>query len=140
ALQHFSNSNAPEQQYAKRKKAHSDFYQAYFERVSLNMGESEFSKEATDQRIRLFAERHDPAMASLYFQFGRYLLISSSQPGGERADLQGLRNHRQDAPWDSKYTLDMSAEVNYWPAEVANLSELHEPLITMSRELAIPGQ
>lgn len=126
--------------YPARKKAHSDFYNHYFSRVSLDLGKSEFSQEPTDKRIRLFSTRHDPQMASLYFQFGRYLLISSSQPGGQPANLQGLWNHRQDPPWDSKYTLNINAEMNYWPAEITNLSELHEPLITMTKELAITGQ
>jgi alpha-L-fucosidase 2 len=135
AQEKFSNN-----QYAQRKQAHSNFYKQYFERVSLDLGKSEFSPEPTDERIRLFADRHDPELASLYFQFGRYLLISSSQPGGQPANLQGLWNHRQDPPWDSKYTLNINAEMNYWPAEVTNLSELHEPLITMTKELAVTGQ
>ncbi len=127
-------------QYAARKQVHSHFYQQYFNRVSLDLGKSAFANESTDQRIRLFATRHDLELAALYFQFGRYLLISSSQPGGQPANLQGLWNHRQDPPWDSKYTLNINAEMNYWPAEVTNLSELHEPLITMTKELAITGQ
>ncbi|HCS66416.1 MAG TPA: hypothetical protein DIW64_21410 [Cellvibrio sp.] len=128
------------QQYSARKAAHSNFYKQYFDRVTLNLGKGEFAHEPTDQRIRLFAGRHDPELASLYFQFGRYLLISSSQPGGQPANLQGLWNHRQDPPWDSKYTLNINAEMNYWPAEVTQLSELHEPLITMVKELAITGR
>lgn len=135
AKQQFAND-----QYAERKTAHSNFYQQYFDRVRLDLGESEFSEEPSDQRMRLFASRHDPELASLYFQFGRYLLISSSQPGGQPANLQGLWNHRQDPPWDSKYTLNINAEMNYWPAEITNLSELHEPLIHMTKELAITGQ
>ena len=135
AKQQFAND-----QYAARKTAHSNFYQQYFDRVRLDLGESEFSEEPSDQRIRLFASRHDPELASLYFQFGRYLLISSSQPGGQPANLQGLWNHRQDPPWDSKYTLNINAEMNYWPAEITNLSELHEPLINMTKDLAITGQ
>lgn len=135
ALTSFAGDN-----YSVRKKAHSDFYHHYFSRVSLDLGNSEFTQEPTDKRIRLFATRHDPQMASLYFQFGRYLLISSSQPGGQPANLQGLWNHRQDPPWDSKYTLNINAEMNYWPAEITNLSELHEPLITMTKELSVTGQ
>jgi alpha-L-fucosidase 2 len=135
AKQQFAND-----QYTARKTAHSNFYQKYFDRVTLNLGKSEFVQEPTDQRIRLFAGRHDPELASLYFQFGRYLLISSSQPRGQPANLQGLWNHRQDPPWDSKYTLNINAEMNYWPAEVTQLSELHEPLIRMTKELAITGQ
>ncbi|MCE3253861.1 MAG: glycoside hydrolase family 95 protein, partial [Cellvibrio sp.] len=135
AKQQFAND-----QYTARKTAHSNFYQKYFDRVTLNLGKSEFAQEPTDQRIHLFAGRHDPELTSLYFQFGRYLLISSSQPGGQPANLQGLWNHRQDPPWDSKYTLNINAEMNYWPAEVTQLSELHEPLIRMTKELAITGQ
>ncbi|MDZ4263545.1 MAG: glycoside hydrolase N-terminal domain-containing protein, partial [Pseudomonadota bacterium] len=127
-------------QYNARKTAHSDFYKHYFDRVTLSLGKGEFAHEPTDQRIRLFAGRHDPELASLYFQFGRYLLISSSQPGGQPANLQGLWNHRQDPPWDSKYTLNINAQMNYWPAEVTQLTELHEPLIAMVKELAITGQ
>nr|WP_233009523.1 glycoside hydrolase family 95 protein [Rheinheimera faecalis] len=127
-------------QYEARKTAHSNFYKNYFDRVTLNLGKGEFSAEPTDRRIRLFTERHDPELASLYFQFGRYLLISSSQPGGQPANLQGLWNHRQDPPWDSKYTLNINAEMNYWPAEVTQLTELHQPFIQMIKELAVTGQ
>lgn len=128
------------QQYPARKLAHSKVYKHYFDRVTLDLGHSEFSAEPTDQRIRLFAQRHDPELASLYFQFGRYLLISSSQPGGQPANLQGLWNHRQDPPWDSKYTLNINAQMNYWPAEVTQLTELHQPFIQMIKELAVTGQ
>lgn len=126
--------------YTARKKAHSDFYKHYFDRVTLDLGTSEFAQEPTDQRIRLFASRHDPELASLYFQFGRYLLISASQPGGQPANLQGIWNHRMDPPWDSKYTLNINAEMNYWPAEVTQLNELHEPFIQMIKDLAQTGQ
>ncbi|HEX7763906.1 MAG TPA: glycoside hydrolase family 95 protein, partial [Cellvibrio sp.] len=126
--------------YTARKKAHSDFYKHYFDRVTLDLGTSEFAQEPTDQRIRLFASRHDPELASMYFQFGRYLLISASQPGGQPANLQGIWNHRMDPPWDSKYTLNINAEMNYWPAEVTQLNELHEPFIQMIKDLAQTGQ
>jgi alpha-L-fucosidase 2 len=135
-----AKNNFANNQYEQRKNAHSDFYKHYFDRVGLHLGKSEFAQESTDKRINLFASRNDPELASLYFQFGRYLLISSSQPGGQPANLQGLWNHRQDPPWDSKYTLNINAEMNYWPAEITNLSELHEPLITMTKELAVTGQ
>lgn len=126
--------------YQSRRKQHINFYRKYFSRVTLNLGESEFANEPTDIRIKLFANRHDPELASIYFQFGRYLLISSSQPGGQPANLQGLWNHQAEAAWDSKYTLNINAEMNYWPAEVTNLSEMHEPLIQMVRDLSITGQ
>jgi alpha-L-fucosidase 2 len=127
-------------QYAVRKNAHSDFYKNYFERVTLDLGKGQLAQEPTDQRIRLFASRHDPELASLYFQFGRYLLISASQPGGQPTNLQGIWNHRQDPPWDSKYTLNINAEMNYWPSEVTQLSELNEPFIQMVKDLAQTGQ
>lgn len=126
--------------YQQRKKAHSDFYRDYFARVQLDLGSNEFAQEPTDKRIQLFSTRHDPQLTSLYFQFGRYLLISSSQPGGQPANLQGIWNYRQDPAWDSKYTLNINAEMNYWPSEVTNLTELNEPLISMIKDLSQTGQ
>ena len=79
-------------------------------------------------------------MAALLFQYGRYLLISSSQPGGQPANLQGIWNHSVNAPWDSKYTININAEMNYWPAEVTNLSETHEPLFDMISDLSVTGK
>lgn len=140
--QYFSQAEAffREGEYESRKQAHIHFYKKYFSRVSLDLGKSEFSHEPTDKRIRLFSSRHDPELASIYFQFGRYLLISSSQPGGQPANLQGLWNHKAEAAWDSKYTLNINAEMNYWPAEITNLSEMHEPLIQMVRDLSKTGE
>lgn len=135
AEQQFSTSS-----YEARQQAHSDFYRRYFERTSLDLGNNSFSEEPTDKRIRLFAQRYDPALVSLYFQFGRYLLISSSQPGGQAANLQGIWNASQTPAWDSKYTLNINAEMNYWPSEVTNLSELNEPLISLIRDLSVTGQ
>ncbi len=126
--------------YSERLNAHSNFYKNYFNRVSLNLGSNEFSIEPTDQRIREFTKRNDPQLINLYFQFGRYLLISSSQPGTQPANLQGIWNHRQDPAWDSKYTLNINAEMNYWPAQITNLGELEEPFIQMIRELSQTGQ
>lgn len=135
ALSQFRN-----QGFASRAQAHSDFYRNYFKRVSLNLGSNNFAFEATDKRIRDFASHYDPAMVELYFQFGRYLLIASSQPGTQAANLQGLWNVRQDPAWDSKYTLNINAEMNYWPAEVTNLSELHEPLVSLIKDLSVTGR
>ena len=80
------------------------------------------------------------SLSALYFQYGRYLLISSSQPGGQPANLQGIWNNKMRPPWDSKYTININAEMNYWPAEKTNLAELHEPFIQMVRELSETGQ
>ncbi|MDQ5929260.1 MAG: alpha-L-fucosidase 2 [Bacteroidota bacterium] len=121
------------------KKAHVAYYQKFFNRVSLDLGTNEIAKQTTDERIRNFSKQFDPQLASLYFQFGRYLLISSSQPGGQPANLQGIWNDMLSPPWDSKYTMNINAEMNYWPAEVTNLSEMHEPFIQMAKELSVTG-
>lgn len=121
------------------KKAHFAYYQKFFNRVSLDLGTNELINKTTDERIRDFSKQFDPQLASLYFQFGRYLLISSSQPGGQPANLQGIWNDMTSPPWDSKYTTNINAEMNYWPAEVTNLSEMHEPFIQMAKELSVTG-
>ena len=126
--------------YQARRVAHHDFYRRFFQRVELDIGTNEFAQEPTDARIREFSARHDPALVALYFQFGRYLLISSSQPGTQPANLQGIWNPHTAPPWDSKYTLNINAEMNYWPSEVTNLSELHEPFIGLVRDLAQSGR
>lgn len=94
----------------------------------------------TDLRIKEFAKSDDPQLVSLYFQFGRYLLISSSQPGGQPSNLQGIWNNELIPAWDSKYTLNINTEMNYWPAEVTNLTEMHTPLIDMIRDLSETGK
>lgn len=137
AMEKFSKGG---KSYSQRLQAHSDFYQQYFNRVSLNLGSNEFASEPTDKRIREFAQRYDPALVSLYFQFGRYLLISSSQPGSQPANLQGIWNNKSAPAWDSKYTLNINAEMNYWPSEVTNLTELNEPFIQLIRDLSQTGQ
>ncbi|WP_276166038.1 glycoside hydrolase family 95 protein [Zobellia alginiliquefaciens] len=118
----------------------SDFYQKYFNRVSLNLGSSNAVKNPTDVRIKEFSTGFDPSLVALYFQFGRYLLISSSQPGGQPANLQGLWNNLLVPPWKSAYTVNINTEMNYWPAEVTNLSEMHDPLIEMVKDLSITGK
>ena len=126
--------------FAELREAHERAYRNYFDRVSLDLGTTAAADLPTDQRVAAFAGGDDPQLAALYFQFGRYLLISSSQPGGQPANLQGIWNHHMFPPWDSKYTVNINAEMNYWPAEVTNLSELHDPLLTMVHELAETGR
>ena len=121
-------------------KEHVATYQKYFNRVKLDLGVSEAIKLPIDERLKNFRTANDPHLVSLYFQFGRYLLISSSQPGGQPANLQGIWNHRLNPPWDSKYTININAEMNYWPAEKTNLAELHEPFLTMVKELSQTGK
>ncbi|WP_313000863.1 glycoside hydrolase family 95 protein [Chryseobacterium gleum] len=115
-------------------------YQNYFKRVDLDLGTSEAAKNPTDVRIKNFATGYDPELISLYYQFGRYLLISSSQPGGQPANLQGIWNNSNKPAWDSKYTININTEMNYWPAEKTNLPEMHEPLIRMIKDLSETGR
>lgn len=132
--------NASGKEYKVMKQSHINFYQQYFNRVDLFLGDTEASQKTTDVRIEDFATSNDPQLAALYFQFGRYLLISSSQPGGQPPTLQGIWNHQMFPPWDSKYTININAEMNYWPSELTNLSELHEPLFEMVRGIAKTGR
>ncbi|MDX1642062.1 MAG: glycoside hydrolase family 95 protein, partial [Balneolaceae bacterium] len=132
--------NALQKEYDDLLQDHIDFYQSYFNRVDLYLGKTEAAEKSTDVRVEEFASGDDPQLAALYFQFGRYLLISSSQPGGQPPTLQGIWNHHMLPPWDSKYTQNINAEMNYWPAEVTNLSELHQPLLSMIRDLSVTGR
>ena len=126
--------------YSQLLNPHIATYQQLFNRVTLELGEAPTNSEPTDVRIQNFRTANDPSFVALYFQYGRYLLISSSQPGGQPANLQGIWNSRMMPPWDSKYTININAEMNYWPAEKTNLSELHEPFLKMVTELAETGQ
>ena len=121
------------------RRDHVAEHQRLFRRVSLDLGVTDKPKLPTDQRIARFAEGNDPQLAALYFQFGRYLLISCSRPGGQPATLQGLWNESMTPPWDSKYTININTEMNYWPAEPTNLGECTAPLIQMVTELVEPG-
>lgn len=126
--------------YAQTLAAHKKLYQHYFNRVSLNLGVTAAAALPTDERLAAFAKGDDPQLVSLYFQFGRYLLISCSQPGGQVANLQGLWNRFTNPPWGSKYTDNINTEMNYWPAEVTNLTEMHVPLMQMIKDLSEAGQ
>jgi alpha-L-fucosidase 2 len=114
-------------------------HQRLFRRVILDIGITESANLPTDQRPARFLEGADPQLAALYFQYGRYLLISSSRPGTQPANLQGLWNDLMTPPWESKYTININTEMNYWPAETTNLSECHEPLLRMVSELVENG-
>lgn len=122
------------------RRSHIDLYKRYFDRVSLELGTSASSSLPTDMRLAQFYTGNDPQLVSLYFQFGRYLLISSSQPGNQPATLQGKWNDLLEPPWDSKYTININTEMNYWPAEVTALPEMHQPLFTMLKELEVTGR
>ena len=122
-------------------------YQEQYNRVSLTLPKSANSGLETDKRLDSFAKPQtsnlksqiDLDMVSLMMQYGRYLLISSSQPGGQPANLQGVWNDKMNAPWDSKYTININAEMNYWPATVGNLLETQQPLFSMIRDLSETG-
>jgi alpha-L-fucosidase 2 len=115
-------------------------YQEQYNRVSLTLAKSDNSALETDKRVAAFEKsQSDLDMVSLMMQYGRYLLISSSQPGGQPANLQGMWNDKMNAPWDSKYTININAEMNYWPALIGNLAETQEPLFSMIRDLSETG-
>ena len=126
--------------YSAMLPIHIAAYQKYFNRVKLDLGNTEASATPTDERLKTFASVNDPELVTLYYQYGRYLLISSSQPGGQPANLQGIWNDKVRPPWDSKYTININAQMNYWPAEKANLAELHEPFLQMVKELSVTGK
>jgi alpha-L-fucosidase 2 len=121
-------------------KEHISTYSQYFDRVSLDLGTTDSIQNPTDVRIAQFQGDNDPQLAALYFQFGRYLLICSSRPGGQPATLQGIWNNSIDPPWDSKYTVNINTEMNYWPADKTNLSEMIDPLMQMVKELSVTGR
>jgi len=133
-------SLAARKTYPEILKGHIIAYQKYFSRVKLNLGKSTGDDIPTDERLKRFNASNDPQFAALYFQYGRYLLIAASQPGGQAANLQGIWNNKLYPPWDSKYTININAEMNYWPAEKTNLSELHEPFLQMVKDMAVTGQ
>ena len=119
--------------------AHTREHQRLFRRVSLDLGASSAMQLPTNERIKNFHNGQDPQFAALYFQYGRYLLISSSRPGSQPANLQGLWNESMNPPWQSKYTININTEMNYWPAESCNLGECVAPLIAMVKDLSQTG-
>ncbi len=125
--------------YRKLLKRHTDAYRAQFDRVHLDLPKGDGASLPTDRRLDAFYGSNDMAMVALLFNYGRYLLISSSQPGGQPSTLQGIWNRSVDAPWDSKYTININTEMNYWPSEVTNLMESAEPLYRMIGELSETG-
>jgi len=130
---------ASQKTFLSLRAAHIREHQRLFHRVKLNLGRTAAADLPTDQRPIQFLQGLDPHLATLYFQYGRYLLIASSRPGSQPANLQGLWNHLMTPPWESKYTININTEMNYWPAETTNLSECHEPLLRMVSELVENG-
>ena len=125
--------------FASLHSLHVREHQRLFHRVKLDLGRTVSADLPTDQRPAGFLRGLDPHLATLYFQYGRYLLISSSRMRSQPANLQGIWNHSMTPPWESKYTININTEMNYWPAETTNLSECHEPLLRMVSELVENG-
>ena len=127
--------------YDQIKKSHIADYQKLFNRFDVSFTENEMTKRPTNERIVAFSkEANDPQLLALYIQYGRYLLISSSRPGAQPANLQGIWNDLLTPPWDSKWTVNINTEMNYWPVEIANLSECQEPLYAMLADCAETGK
>lgn len=121
------------------REAHAADHRALFRRVALDIEPAEASALPTDERLAAFVEGRDPQLAALLFQYGRYLLMGSSRPGCQPANLQGIWNDRHKPSWESKYTTNINLEMNYWPAEVASLPECAEPLFDFIADLAETG-
>ena len=124
--------------YQQILNSHLAKYKAQYDRVSLSLPRSGNESLPTDRRLTAF-DGSDLDMVSLMMQYGRYLLISSSQPGGQPANLQGVWNNKMEAPWDSKYTININAEMNYWPALIGNLAETQQPFFSMISDLSQTG-
>jgi len=122
------------------RAAHVADHQRLFRRVTLDLGTTESARLTTDRRLKSVARQDDPALAALFFQFGRYLMIASSRPGSQPANLQGIWNESLNPPWDSKWTVNINTEMNYWPVEVANLSECAGPLFDLISDVAQTGR
>ena len=131
---------ASQKDYAALLKTHLDEYSQYFNRVNLRLGTNVQDTVPTDQRVQRFKEiKNDPRLCELVFQYGRYLLISSSRPGTLPANLQGIWANKIQTPWNGDYHTDVNLEMNYWPAEVTNLSEMHLPMFDLIASLVSPG-
>lgn len=123
------------------KQSHIADYQHLFNRVRLELAQpGKQSALPTDQRIHLFVNQQDPSLVNLYFHFGRYLMIAGSRPGGQPLNLQGIWNDLTIPPWNGAYTININAQMNYWPSEITNLSECQEPFFRAVKELAVNGR
>jgi alpha-L-fucosidase 2 len=126
--------------YQQLRQAHAVDHQRLFRRLALDLGQATTSELPTDERIRSFAQSDDPQLAALLFQYGRYLLIASSRPGTQPANLQGIWNEQLRAPWSANWTININTQMNYWPAEPTNLAECHAPLFDMIADLSRNGR
>ncbi len=133
---------AMQHDYEMLKSTHIADHAELFDRVSLDLspGENSHVEVSTDERLAAYQPSPDPGLIALLFQYGRYLLIAGSRPGTQALNLQGIWNHKVAPPWNSNYTTNINTEMNYWPAEVTNLSECHEPLFDMLDDLCETGR
>ena len=127
------------QDYGIMRDRHVAHYKKYFDRVNLDLGPNLFPATTTDRRVEQFKSHQDNHLVETYFQFGRYLLICTSQEGCQPPTLQGIWNDKMFPNWDSKYTTNINCEMNYWPAEVTNLSDLNAPLFSLIRDVSESG-
>ena len=125
--------------YSTLQQRHVADHRKLFDRVSLTLGSAEAAVKPTDERLANFAAAPDPALLALYFNYGRYLLISSSRPGTQPANLQGIWNYQVQPPWSSNWTANINVQMNYWPAETCNLSDCTEPLLSLIEDLSKTG-
>ncbi|QDA61686.1 glycoside hydrolase family 95 protein [Hymenobacter jejuensis] len=133
-------SAASQKNFRQLREAHIKDYQQYFDRVELSLNNATPPNLPVDERLQRYKNgQDDPALEMLYYQFGRYLLISSSRPGGVPANLQGIWNQQIRPPWRSNYTTNINLQMNYWPAEVCNLDEMQQPLVEHIKHLAANG-
>jgi alpha-L-fucosidase 2 len=141
SLSAFQLASALTKPFAKIKKAHVTEHQRLFRRASLDIGQTNAVRKPTDERLKaVIGGEYDPQLLSLYFQYGRYLLIGSSRPGNMPANLQGLWADGLIAPWNGDYHININLQMNYWPAEVANLSECHLPFFDLIEMIKERGQ
>lgn len=133
-------AHAAESSYTELRAAHVRDHQALFRRCLLHLPAGDRTRRPTDERLAgLRQGGHDPGLCALFFHYGRYLLIASSRPGTQPANLQGIWNHQIQPPWSSNWTANINVEMNYWPTETTNLAECHEPLLDLVADLAIAG-
>lgn len=125
--------------YTESKHEHIARFRSFMTRTTLNLGPDKYASLPTDERLIAFKDHDDNWLCATYFTFGRYLLICSSQPGGQAANLQGIWNDKMFPSWDSKYTTNINLEMNYWPSEPTNLTDLNEPLFRLIREVSTTG-
>lgn len=126
--------------YSLMKQQHVAKYKTLYDRVKLNLGKDMFADMTTDKRVEMFKSNNDLHLVETYFQFGRYLLICTSQPGTQPPTLQGIWNDKMQPSWDSKYTCNINLEMNYWSAELTNLSELTQPLFSLIKDVSETGR